>query len=145
MTQARRKQFLIVPAMIFGGMGLIIPIVPTGNNQVIKPRGIKLKSGRPNRTRRRLRRPCTQQTWDVGPTLAYCWPTVYDVGSTVNRRSARFWGEPGCPRLPNLLQGSLLAAWLYLCNSLDFVKILLFNTGQFISGTQIKWWAPYIF
>ena len=30
----------------------------------------------------------TQQTWDVGPTLAYCWPTVYDVGPTVNQRWA---------------------------------------------------------
>ena len=28
----------------------------------------------------------TQQTWDVGPTLIYCWPTVYDVGPTVNQR-----------------------------------------------------------
>ena len=35
-----------------------------------------------------------QQTWDGGPTLVYCWPTVYDVGPTVNQRWAMFVG--GC-------------------------------------------------
>ena len=33
-----------------------------------------------------------QQTWDVGPTLAYCWPTVYDVGPTLNQR----WANVSC-------------------------------------------------
>ena len=28
----------------------------------------------------------SQQTWDVGPTLVYCWPNVYDVGPTANQR-----------------------------------------------------------
>ena len=28
----------------------------------------------------------SQQTWDVGPTLGYCWPTVYNVVPTVNQR-----------------------------------------------------------
>ena len=28
----------------------------------------------------------SQPTWDLSPTLVYCWPTVYDVGPTVNQR-----------------------------------------------------------
>ena len=28
----------------------------------------------------------TWKTWHVGPTLFYCWPTVYDVGPTINQR-----------------------------------------------------------
>ena len=30
----------------------------------------------------------TQQTWNVGPTLVYCLPDVYDAGPTVNQRWA---------------------------------------------------------
>ena len=33
-----------------------------------------------------------QKTWDVGLTLVSCWPTVYDVGPTVNQR----WANVTC-------------------------------------------------
>ena len=32
----------------------------------------------------------TKPTWDVGPTFVYCWPTVYDVDPTVNKRWVNF-------------------------------------------------------
>ena len=32
----------------------------------------------------------TQQTGVIDPTLVYCWPTVYDVGPTVNQRWANY-------------------------------------------------------
>ena len=39
----------------------------------------------------------TQQTWDAGPTIAYCWPTVYDAGPAVNQcwanGSCFHWGQ----------------------------------------------------
>ena len=44
----------------------------------------------------------TQQTWDVGPTLVYCWANVVDGGSTVNQR----WANVSC----------LLAYVYYLCH-----------------------------
>ena len=34
----------------------------------------------------------SQQTWNVGPTLVYCWATVYDVDPTVNQR----WANVSC-------------------------------------------------
>ena len=33
-----------------------------------------------------------QETWDVGPALAYCWPTVVDGGPTANQRWPIFAG-----------------------------------------------------
>ena len=37
-----------------------------------------------------------QQTCDVDPTLVYCWPTVYDVGPTVNQGCANVSCLLGC-------------------------------------------------
>ena len=34
----------------------------------------------------------SQQTWDDGPTLVYCWPSVVDGGPTVNQR----WAHVSC-------------------------------------------------
>ena len=34
----------------------------------------------------------TQQTWYVGPTLFYCWLTIYDVGPTLHQR----WAGVSC-------------------------------------------------
>ena len=33
-----------------------------------------------------------QQTCDIGPTMVYCWATVYDAGPTVNQR----WPNLSC-------------------------------------------------
>ena len=33
-----------------------------------------------------------QKIWDVGPTLVYCWVTVYDTDLTVNQR----WANVSC-------------------------------------------------
>ena len=49
----------------------------------------------------------SQQTWVVGPTLVYCWPTVYDAGQTVNQR----WVNVSC-----LLGWYTIIKWINFCH-----------------------------
>ena len=42
-----------------------------------------------------------QKTWDIGPTLVYCWTTVYDVGPTANQS----WPSVSCLMKQYGLQG----------------------------------------
>ena len=37
----------------------------------------------------------TEQTWEIGPTLVYCWDNVVDGGQTVEQRWANFSCLPG--------------------------------------------------
>ena len=56
-----------------------------------------------------------QPTRDVGTMLGYCWPTVFDAGSTINRR----WADVTC-----LLEAGIVKAGgeVLVCVGRDILK-----------------------
>ena len=71
----------------------------------------------------------SQQTWVVGPTLVYCWPTVYEAGPTVNQRCPNVSCFLGCwvsqaPGKYPLLYTETLAR---CCFNTESVSVTLFR------------------
>ena len=80
-----------------------------------------------------------QQTWGVRPTLVYCWPTVVDVGPTVNQRWANVSCLLGTRSVGRVLCGFLINSYMTQYTATHNIMIVIIWLWSYVLRIQYMW------